>query len=245
VQSVTQNLEKSSERFQYLKQVSDSGYHTLSEVNKMVTEISHESEGMIEATSVISNIASQTNLLAMNAAIEAAHAGEAGRGFAVVADEIRQLAESSSEQSRSISGVLTNLKESIGHVVNKAGEAGDAFNEVQQAVETVVHIQNEIQSAMEEQTTGNQQVLESFQLINQLTGEVKSGSQEMTTGSKTILEKMGGLVEITHEIENDVDAIGQGTEEIDSAIQQAAGLTEDTDSEVQRVKREVERFRLS
>lgn len=244
VSSVTQTLEKSADQMSNLETVSAHGFELLEEVSRMVTEISEQSQGMEEANEVITNIAAQTNLLAMNAAIEAAHAGEAGRGFAVVAEEIRNLAENSSTQSTSISGVLKNLQESIHAVVARTTDAGHAFEDVRTAIDTVSHLNSTIKNAMDEQTVGNQQLLESFELITRLTGEVRQGGQTMSDGSTRIREKMGSLVQTTKSIEENAAAMSADTTDIGASVQHVVELTHETQTEVQTVQQTVHRFRL-
>jgi methyl-accepting chemotaxis protein len=107
------------------------------------------------------NIASQTNLLSMNAAIEAAHAGETGKGFAVVAGEIRKLAESSRLQSKTIGDVLKKIKASIDKITKSTENVLTKFEAMDSGVKTVVNQEENIRNAMEEQGQGSRQVLNS------------------------------------------------------------------------------------
>ena len=181
---------------------------------------------MIETGSVIQNIASQTNLLAMNAAIEAAHAGETGKGFAVVASEIRKLAEESSVQGKKISVTLKNLIGEIEMLANSASSAVEKFNfiseystDVTDSIESVVH-------AMEEQEQNGKAIWEMIKDISGMTSGVKQSSGEMLLGSEKIIaetDRLGNLTEALREnmnkISSQVDLINEATKEsLDIAV---------------------------
>jgi len=149
VQAVTTTLVKNTENVQELQGSSETGKSSLLEVVSDIQEIARESEGLLEINSVMQNIASQTNLLSMNAAIEAAHAGESGRGFAVVADEIRKLAESSGEQSKIIGTVLKRIKDSMDKITRSTDNVLNKFEAIDLAVKTVAEQEEAIRRAKE------------------------------------------------------------------------------------------------
>ena len=98
------------------------------EVNTKILRIEELSQTLQDANTIISSIADQTNLLAMNAAIEAAHAGEAGKGFSVVADEIRKLSEDSAQQSNTIGNQLKDISDAVKEIVVVSGVSRDMLN---------------------------------------------------------------------------------------------------------------------
>ena len=126
---------------------------SLQSVSADTQDIAKESAGLLEINAAMENIASQTNLLGMNAAIEAAHAEEAGKGFAVGADEIRKLAMFSSAQSKTISNVLKKIRGSIGNITASTIEVLRNFEAISQGVKTVTDQEANVRNDMEEQET--------------------------------------------------------------------------------------------
>ena len=244
IQSVTDALARSTTQFDNLSRVSEIGFQKIADVQSKVMDISGKSRSMSEANAVIDNIAAQTNLLAMNAAIEAAHAGEAGRGFAVVAGEIRKLAESSSAQSKSISAALKELVASITDVVDTSQTLSQAFEDVRNAIAVLADELRIVQNVMDQQSAGNRRVHNSFDTIHRLNNEVRTSAAQMASGSQSILAKTADLVAITNEINDSMSRMTSSAEEIGEAVGNVVALSKTTEQGVQTVKAQIGRFVL-
>ena len=244
IKSVVGILKNNSVSMEKLIKASEEGKDGIFEVSSFMNGIEKDSEGLLEAVDVIQGIASQTNLLAMNAAIEAAHAGTAGKGFAVVADEIRKLAENSASEGKKISGVLGNLKEQIKTVTLSSGKTQDQFEQILVLLGEVRNQETVIKDAMEEQDIGGGQVLDAMQEINGITAKVKDSSKEMLNGSTEVLVEMKGLAGTTEEMSNAMDEIATGTEQINKAIQSVSEIARNTQNSISRLSLEVGKFTL-
>lgn len=244
IQSVTDALGRSTAQFDNLSQVSEIGFQKIADMKNKVMDISGKSRSMSEANAVIDNIAAQTNLLAMNAAIEAAHAGEAGKGFAVVAGEIRKLAVNSSAQSKSISAALKELVTSISEVVETSQTLSQAFEDVRTVIGFLAEEMRLVQTVMDQQGEGNRRVQNSFETIHRLNEEVRASAAQMASGSQSILAKTADLVEITNEINNSMDNMTSSAKEIGAAVGNVVTLSQTTEQGVQTVKAQIGRFVL-
>jgi len=244
IQSVTNTLVKNASNVKMLKDSSEAGRYGLQGVAEDIQEIARQSEGLLEINTVMENIASQTNLLSMNAAIEAAHAGEAGKGFAVVADEIRKLAENSGEQSKTIGIVLKKIKESIDKISVSTDNVLNRFEAIDSSVKIVAEQEDVIRNAMEEQGEGSKQVLNGIGQVNDVTQEVKSGSHEMFEGAKEVIQESNNLENLTTEITSGMNEMASGADQINIAVHQVNEISIKNMDGINTLIKEVSRFKV-
>jgi len=244
INSVTNTLINNAANVKALQEASEIGRTGLQDVAHDIQEISRESEGLLEINAVMENIASQTNLLSMNAAIEAAHAGEAGKGFAVVADEIRKLAESSSEQSKTIGAVLKKIAESIKKITSSTENVLTRFEAIDSGVKTVSQQEENIRNAMEEQSEGSKQILQSSSGLNDITRQVKSGSEEMLEGSREVMKESRNLEKVTQEITGGMNEMAIGAEQMNVAVHHVSEISGKNSEAIGTLLKEVSRFKV-
>jgi methyl-accepting chemotaxis protein len=244
IDSVKVSIDVSMDSVRTLKLASDNGYERLEEMTELIRDIAHKSDGMMEANTIIQSIADQTNLLSMNAAIEAAHAGDAGKGFAVVAEEIRKLAENSAEQSHQIYEVLNGLVDQISAVVEKSGQAGKSFEDIRTSVNQVNVRQMEIRSAMEEQSIGNQSLLENLNQLRTISSKVQEASEAMLGNSNIIHTEMNQLLTITSEVQDNMEDMANGTKSIEDSILEVVELSTKNTQEIEQLEHQAKRFKV-
>ena len=221
IDTVGENVVETREAIRNLSAATNDGRETLAKANEVSQRISDASGDLIEAGAVIENIASQTNLLAMNAAIEAAHAGEAGKGFAVVASEIRKLAEESSAQGKKISITLKNLSAEIKALADSASGAVEKFNIISGYSKGLSSSIEGVVQAMDEQEENGKII---WGIINDVTGvtnEVKSGSGDMLADGEKVVSATKRLDDLTRILRENIENIASQTEMINEAAQES------------------------
>jgi methyl-accepting chemotaxis protein len=195
-----------------------------------------------EMVSVISGIAGRTNLLAMNAAIEAAHAGESGKGFAVVADEIRKMAEESSESSSNIERIISVIVKAIETTDDNVDKTAAAFKEITTEVKDIDIALNEIAANTVEIASGGQEILTSVSLLNNTTSQIANGIKEIEIGAQEITKSMLDIQNISSEVNNGVQEINSGIKYVSGSFEDVTKLSSELEDETKKLTKEVNRF---
>lgn len=244
ISSVTKILDQSDSTIKELADATVYGKDALHLSNSVTQKIAEESGSLIEASNVIQHIASQTNLLAMNAAIEAAHAGEAGRGFAVVADEIRKLAEESSLQGKSISSALKKFSEEISILASSSKTVEEKFNAIFSLAENVKSMSSSVMAAMRAQESESHKVLSAIHDINNITVDVQTGSGEMLKAGEDAVKEMNRLEGLTQIINNSIQEMSAGTNQIQTSCSEVKGISQKNKMNIEALAQEVGKFKI-
>jgi CheY-like chemotaxis protein len=246
IHSVTKTLIENSKNVEALTEASENGKTGLQTVAEKIKDIAKDSEGLLEINAVMKNIASQTNLLSMNAAIEAAHAGESGKGFAVVAGEIRKLAETSGQQSKTTAEMLKKIKASIDSITKSSNDVLDRFEAIDTGVKTVSQHEQNIRSAMEEQAVGGKQILDSMQNLKDISFQTKEDAGEMLEAGNQLIKQTDEFIKICDEVVKGMNEMVNGAmKEIKTAVVHVDEMSEENNRNFDELKAESDKFKVT
>lgn len=244
INSVNSSVEKMASQSSNSLENAKNGFYQQQDVSEKIEQIANQSSSLQDANAVIAAIAEQTNLLAMNAAIEAAHAGDAGKGFSVVADEIRKLSETSSEQSRTIGIHLNEIQGAIQNVVKASDSSSESFNSVVQDIEKTNQLIQEIKQAMQEQQLGSKQINESLVVMKESSSDVKAESSKITTQNKNILEEVKSLKEANTMINQKVSQMESEVDSISDSRKALVEISEVMSDSIKHIENRIDDFKV-
>ncbi|MGL4986697.1 MAG: methyl-accepting chemotaxis protein, partial [Treponemataceae bacterium] len=224
--SIEKNITKISSRYDGLTDITKNGQVKQEQVVNLVRNVAGFSEMLLETNKIISSISNQTNLLAMNAAIEAAHAGESGKGFAVVADEIRKLAENSSEQSKQVGVQLNQIREKLDEIVTASSDSRTAFDSIVEQTTDIADFIVSLKNAIQEQGIASTQVLDGLKQIHYVTGTVSDAETKIKLLSDDMLKEILELNELSIEVKRRIENISTSIQTIEQVTANATeGVT--------------------
>ncbi|MBN1798077.1 MAG: hypothetical protein JW822_05855 [Spirochaetales bacterium] len=224
------------QNFFSLVEIANRGKEKISDVSAKITDLLNQAQQLEEANELISAIASQTDLLAMNAAIEAAHAGEAGRGFAVVAEEIRKLAENSSEQSKEIMSLLEAISTTIETVAGEVQKTESTFNQVQQYIHKTNDLEKEVHTSMQELKSGSNEVLKGLDEINSITQHVKTNAGDILHDAAEVEKSLKALEEIAVKLEDHMQQLADSTRTMENDVRRMEEVNKKNVTNIENIK---------
>ena len=230
----------------------------MDEASRQIAQLGTQSEEIGKIVAVIDDIAAQTNLLALNAAIEAARAGEQGRGFAVVADEVRGLAERVTDATKEIAGLIDNIQKGVGESIKAAEEgtkevaegvklaeeAGRALGNIMESVEGVTRQIEQISASAEEVSASSDEMVETMDGVSVNTEQNSAAAEQMAASSAEVSKSIESITAVSEENSAATQEMSASAEEMSAQVEEVVASTQDLDNMAKTLQQAVSAFKL-
>jgi methyl-accepting chemotaxis protein len=242
--SVSSTIQSKKESTDRLNLRAKSGGEKVDATNHIIQLVLGDADSIMNMVSIINSVSAQTNVLSINAAIEGAHAGVNGRGFAVIAEEIKKLAESTSENSKSISAVLEGTVQKMRDASSSGLEMKDAFVDIEDDVVEVAKAFDEILNSAVELSTGGEEILRATSELSKGQESIREGALEITNSAGAVSSSIAKVKSISGEVADSMGEIEETVTSITQVIINVADASEKLQEVVAKLNAEMARFKI-
>ncbi len=243
IASIADTTKKADGVSEELRKTTDLGVKCIVSAEEAIELIKDSSHSVQEAVMMIQDISSQTNLLAMNASIEAAHAGEAGKGFAVVADEVRKLANTTDQNIQTVTQYITDMEEKIQAGVSAMNQAKNAFNSIDKGVEQTAEIVRRIAEAVEEQRIGTRETLAASQEVVNSIHSIQELAVSQRQHTDNVYENTKNIVESSNNITKSLKQTSDASRNLNTILSSVNECVAENDTAVQSMQSVIREFK--
>lgn len=237
---LVQAFKKAEDSFNGISQSNTIAKESLTNMSLTIDGISNRSELLSQTNEVISQISDQTNLLAMNAAIEAAHAGDAGKGFAVVAEEIRHLAELSGMQAGETSNILKDIATSIHNTVDASAKMEESFSEINLQVNAFANVLSGITGFIHETNSQGQLISNSLKKMRDQINAVQDESSKLSSSQNKAIQNFQRLLEAAKKVNSEIEEMVKSITSLEAVLDQTNNAYNETESVATRLSKLVD-----
>ena len=243
IKNASKNIANNTENIIALVTAAERGKTSIEQVRNKIAIIVKDAEKLLEVSTMIQAIASQTNLLAMNAAIEAAHAGESGAGFAVVAGEVRNLAESAGSQAKEFAVTLKAIKDSIDAIADSVDSVNEEFDLIKSDIQKISQDELAVKATVDAQADSSSKIEAMLHTLQTINSSIQEITEMLGSGNKQVITESHNLLHLSQEIASSITEMAEGSGQIAIALNDISQASTQTKETTEALKQEVDMFK--